>query len=552
MSSLASVFDFSPRRVFLLTGGRLSAFHWRGGRLGLPALHFDADEAGLRGFADYLMRSPPTPSSLLVDLVEEEFRTERVPHVFGGDRRAVLRNREQRLFRDTRYAGAIVQGREREGRRDDIVLFSALIRPELLSPWLSPIAKAKVPLAGIYSVPLLTPLLLRRLPTQASHVLIVTLQASGALRQTYLEDGQLRISRLALAPRLDPTQHAAYILTEVEKLRRYLSSVRMLEPGQEMDVLILTGRSLLHDLRRQIASRADVRYQVLELNEVARLVRLKTALNTSYADGLFAHLLALEAPSDHYARPEDTRYMRHHQARSAMSAASLFILLGSIAYAGYQFIDSVLVRREAQTLAEQAAFYEERYRVAREGMAELYRKAGLPSVVAQPAELKQAVELVEALQRYRADPLALMSVVSAGLDGADSVRIERIDWASTRDPSAELATQGGLVPRGNDFRNPARAVPAVAEGEHYQLARVYGRIDPFNGDFRDALDRVNRFAAALDSLESVHEVRLTRLPFDASSQRRLAGSATIEARVEQAEFELRLVVRTGGDGSETG
>jgi len=105
----------AARRVFLLSSGRLTVYHFARGRV-LEPLAFAADDGGLRQFSIYLDREPDVPAVMLVDLVEEEFREETVPHVWGADRRALVRNKKNRLFRDPRFSQAIFQGREREGR----------------------------------------------------------------------------------------------------------------------------------------------------------------------------------------------------------------------------------------------------------------------------------------------------------------------------------------------------------------------------------------------------------------------------------------------------
>ena len=96
----------SKKRVFFLTSDGLSVYQWRYRKV-LEPLVFTADEAGLTQFSRYLDQAPQLPAYLLVDLVDEEFRPETIPHVFGSDRRALLRNRRVRLFRDARFANSI-------------------------------------------------------------------------------------------------------------------------------------------------------------------------------------------------------------------------------------------------------------------------------------------------------------------------------------------------------------------------------------------------------------------------------------------------------------
>jgi len=533
MSSLGSAFSFTPRRVFVLTSSQLGVFNWRRGQVDLPGATFYADEEGLQGFAQYLADAPPLPSYLLVDMVEEEFRFDTVPHVLGPDKKVLLRTRMNRLFRDARYASSMMQGREPDGRRDDRVLFTALIRPELMSPWLGQIAKMKVPLVGIYSVPVISRLLLNKLPTESSDVLVVTLQSAGGLRQTFFSDGHLKMSRLAVAPRLEPSRQAPYVLGEVEKVRRYLNSLRLLDTNKPLDVVLLTGRRLLNDLKRQGRDSLAVRFHPVNVADLGPTLGCKTPLNTPYADALFAHLLAREAPPNYYGRSEDTRYMLTHRVKAAITAASIITLLGSISFSGLQYLQSRVTDSEARSYAEQALFYEERYRIGQQN---------LPPVPAMAVELKQAVDLASQLRKFKADPLLSMLSLSAGLENFETIQLEQLDWAASTDPDAEIAAGGGVTPRANDFRNPIPIQPPEPD-VYYQLVRIRGRIDPFDGDFRQALDTVNRFARAMDRLETVHAVRVTRLPFDASSRRRLSGNAASINANEQATFEMRIALK---------
>jgi hypothetical protein len=534
MSSLASAFRFSPLRVFVLTSGQLRVFHWRSGNVDLPGASFAADEDGLRGFAHYLAQTPSMVSFMLVDMVEEEFRADTVPHVFGPDHSALLKTRLNRLFRDARYASYVMQGREPSGRRDDIVLFTALIRPELMAPWLGQLSKARVPLVGIYSVPVVSQDLLPKLPGEGRDVLLVTLQGAGGIRQTFFSNGKLKISRLAVAPPMDATRQAPYVLGEVENVRRYLNSLRLLQPGAPLDVVLLTGRRLLNDLKRQVSDTLAVRFHLLDLQDVGRSVGCKTPLNTPYADALFAHMLARTSPSNYYANSEDTHFMRLYRARGALSAGAILLLLTTMGYSGFQFVQSLLTEREASSFAGQAMFYEDRYRVG---------KARLPEVPADASEIKQAVELVDALRKYKSDPLQAMVLLSEVLSDFDTIAIDRLSWAASVDPDAVVSGSSGVTPKAVDFRTSRGVVKPLEKNVNYHLARVAGHIAPFTGDYRVALDTVNRFARALDRLQQVTSVKLTRLPFDASSRRRLRGTASRSKQREEARFELRIAVR---------
>ena len=71
-----------PKRV-LLVSGTGATMHRFSGRAVEESTSFHADETGKLRFAEYLQLTSPDPVYILVDVVEEDFRLDTVPHVFG-------------------------------------------------------------------------------------------------------------------------------------------------------------------------------------------------------------------------------------------------------------------------------------------------------------------------------------------------------------------------------------------------------------------------------------------------------------------------------------
>ena len=230
-------------RVLLIAADRALLFLGSGRGL-RHAYEFAAGDSGWAAFANYLEGAPPTPLYVLVDVVEEEYRQDTIPHVRGKDRASVLTRKYARLFRGTPYCLALDQGREREGRRDDRVLLTALTKPDTLTPWITELVNHRVPLAGIYSLPVLSHGLLKQVRATASNVLFISVQQASGLRQTFYRDGQLKISRLAQMPRLGSVPYATYVLAELAKLRRYLNSLALVSRESPLAIYILShGRA---------------------------------------------------------------------------------------------------------------------------------------------------------------------------------------------------------------------------------------------------------------------------------------------------------------------
>ena len=522
------------KRVFYLSGGQLVAHHWKGGRF-VEQFVFAGDEQGLSQFSRYLESSDLDPVSLLVDVVEEEFREETVPHVLGGDRKSLLNTRKSRLFRDATYTYANVQGREADGRRDDRVLFSSLIRPDLLAPWLGHIARLKVPLTGIYSLPLLSELLLKPLNLNSSHALLVSLHSPGGLRQSFFHEKQLKLSRLAVTPDMDGARYPSYILSEVEKLRRYLGSLRQLARDTPLDVFIISEGQKLSDLKRQSTDSVTTRHHFVDTSELAAKVGLKSATQAFSADMIFAHLLAKHGPRNHYAPVRETRYFSLKRARSAMLAASILLFLGTLGWSAYTFIKFVGAKQDTLRVNRETTFYTKLLSDARHS---------LPPAPALAHDIKMAVEMEARLRAYRALPFRMMTTLSASLEGFPTLHLDEIDWLSTPDANASL--KAGSSARGVSRIESLAVTSGLTPeevGEQYHIAHIGGHLAPFDGDYRTALSTINRFAELLSRNQNVERVDTLALPFNASSQQRLLGSAGAAVQSGDANFRLRIVMK---------
>ena len=538
----------AARRVFVISGAGLAAYHRHGSKL-LGPFPFEADEGGRAEFARYLERFPDDVTHVVADVVEEEFREETVPHVLAWERRGLLRSRAARAFPGARYLHAARLGREPDGRRDDRVRFSAITRPETLALWLEPMEERGVPLAGIHSPAMLTAAMLKAVGAVGDQVLVASLQSGGGLRQTCFRSGKLRFSRLAALPRPAADGHESHVLAEIERTRRYLGNQRSGASGDRLDVHVLSHGEPLEALRRELArdaggnggggagggddGQAPARCDVVDLATVARRLGMRRWDGEASADRLFVHLLASRPPPNHYATPDQTRRHSVLRVRLALTAASAGLVAGACLFGGAVALEGAAASGHARALALHAALYERRYRAA---------QAALPPAPAEPAELERAVSAVNALRRGRADPVDLLARLSDTLADFPRVRIERLAWRTSDDPEVPVGVQG-------DDRaeaRPAGVEPRPDPGPLFQAARFDARIEPFDGDYRGAIDTIRRFADALAAHPGVEHVRILSLPLELGSEHALTGAAGTTG--EDAAFEMRVTLRADTPG----
>jgi hypothetical protein len=237
----------SERHILILTQQYLAVSQIRPS---LPAheQRFAIDESGQADFRRWLETKRGDLFYLLVDLPDEGFYQESLPHVTGGDRQALLARKRNQHFHGSPYTLVRSMGRDKQGRRDESFLFAALTRPQAIEPWLEAMQEAGAALAGIYSPALMLGDLLSRNAAAQPRLILITI-GSGGLRQCYFEQGQLRFSRLKLLATGNIEEAAVNTYGEAVRIYQFLIGQRVITRGQKVPVLCLTSPShfpLLH------------------------------------------------------------------------------------------------------------------------------------------------------------------------------------------------------------------------------------------------------------------------------------------------------------------
>ncbi len=526
ISLLKSKSEFFNRRALYVSAEKMSVYHWQKGELSESFL-FDLDDVGRANFLRYLQESENMPMAILVDVIEEEFRQDTIPHVFGADRQSLIKRKQSRLYRDISYLYTQDQGREDEGRRDDRLLFMAITKDEVLKPLLEVLNENKVPLSGILSVPLLLQSYIKTLPDISDHALIVTLQSISGLRQTYFEKKELRISRLSKLPRYGTESYVPKIYTEVDKIQRYLNSLRLIPNDTPFDVYILADKATLDDLESEKISSPMMRRHYLDIAELLESATGGASQVIPFCDRLLIHHLLKTQVKNCYAATEDLRYFKMRNMRYAMNAASILLLLFSVVYSGINFMNGMTYKQESETSKNKTAFYQTRYDLAR---------SRLPKTPVEPAQVKLAVEAASTLDEYKSTPYEMLKFLGKGLQRFPDIKMDDLDWSYSIDPNKGLAksstdNSGVLLSNNIDQNNKVK---------YYQISNLKAHIEPFDGNYRKAISLVNEFAETLRGYDSVYDISIDSFPLDVSSDATLQGDAGSLGKA--AMFTLRAVV----------
>ena len=486
---------------------------------------YDNAEAAWSAFGALLQKHPATPVYLMLDTVEEEYRTEILPHVYGGARRDMLKRKLGQLLRTAPYRATWLQGREPGGgkRRDDIYLFLALISGELLRPYLDHIQRSRAPLAGIYLLPQVSQALATALKCATSGALLVSCQ-QGGLRQSFFLNGRLRISRITpFEPPSESTSESAmaeHYAEEIEKSRLFLYNSRQMPREAQLTVQVLDFDGSLQQLPALLPQESNLSCQCIAFEQVCAALGIAESALPRDSEALHLYLLGKYPPPVSLAAPQLTGDFAVYRLRLGLYAASAALTVAALLWSGYNLYRGY----DNQNAIKRAMTETARYRAEYEEAARRF-----PAAPVSADKLRRAVEVTGQLKQLARTPERFMQTLAQGLNAFPQIQLNRLEWRYGAAPAAAAGVQ---------------AAPN-AQTQWQQRGEFEAEIRPFTGDYRSALALIEQFAAALRTQAGVAEVTIAKLPVNLDPATTLRGSTqdNLEAKPGAAQFILNIVLK---------
>ncbi len=493
----------SRKILFFLSTDNFHASIWKDGKLGAP-YYFSNSVEGLQKFSEFLQEYRD-PTYLLVDLIEEDFRQETVPHLTGSNYHALVARKFEQYYRSTPFRMARLQKRQSEGRRDDELLFSALTNAGRITTWLDLLLENKIPIAGIYSVPHISLPLVKEI--NSDHLLLLTWEKDAGLRQTYFLDKQLRFSRLT--PINPNSTFADTIATESVRTQQYLHSLSLTPHGDLLNVHIICHAKDCAQLDAQLSSNKKMQYAYLDIQELAILHKSKYRHTDSDATPLFLHALANHPPGTSYANSEQTHYYQLWRTQRGLFGLAVLTAIICLVWSSLAFLESSGVNDEIVVLNQQTSHMQhESQQITQQFPVSIQSKNGIN---VSASDMKTVVTLLGKLQQYSAQPQQLLYGLSNTLSNFPRISIGKLSWQS--------AAEGNLPVQEITFN---------------------GEMLDFGNDYRDALNYLERFQLVL--ARAGYSVTPIKLPLDFSSKGSINDDANFSGE-KPFEFSLKLIWR---------
>ncbi len=499
------------KRLFYFTGYRLSVLHWKGKEL-VGSSSFEPTVTGLEDFRTYLSQTEIIPGKFLVDVIEEDFRNEHIPHVGRKDRNSVVGRLLDRYYRSSKdYCYSEIIGRNKSGRKDDIVLLGAMTNPQLIQPWLTIIDECEVPLSGIWSLPVISKKLLKTIKASSGVVLLVSQQVNSNVRQTLFRDGKLLSSRQSIINQNqnDISGIGELAAPEVERTIAFIRSQNLVSPGESITLHILGCDEQIASLEKSFVSDDRQNVVIHPIEQLHKKLGLR-GVNEKFSDSIFAWLCMNQGLSvSHYGDHEIFTRYKHLLAANALYLATLLVVIVSVLFTQANISDAVEFEKSIVFLKQEENNYKDLYSRKFEDFEEVFQNAGV---------MNSAVELAEQIKiNSTTSPLDFLIRLSEILsqDDEDTLHIDKIEWKAVN-----------LNEKNKDHK--AANFTAGLPVKHNAI--VTGRIDDLEQDYRASINHIQRIIDYLNNSPLVEEVAALKMPVDLRSESKFTTESGVDIK----------------------
>jgi len=530
------------KRILYFTGYRMVAQEWQGSKLE-HSVYFEPDEQGLDLFNAYLRSFRHEPVRLMVDLIEEEFRSIKIPLLRGSDRKAILERNYAKFFRNVKYRHAISQSIEKKTRKEERLLLIGLTNQLLLEPWLNIIDDTRTPLSGIISLPLLAEDFLDHLETDSKTIILVSQQVPSNLRQSVFINGRLVLSRLVPIASFYQGDYATDVIRDLESTRRYLTGQRLIERSDTISIQIVTNKRHVDKLTIKCSQEGFEDFKVYDVNDLLAKENIEIGEQQDFSSGLFCYFATKRLSLNHYAQAREKKYYKHYIAGMTLKAVSMaFFAIGF----GLMISSGAKGWNYSNTVAE-TTLIEQKYRSK---FNQLSNSRIDPTT--STSTMQHIVQVVEAIQNnYLDDPEEMVSLVSQDVSLYPDIRIKSFVWFTSNDPNSESISD---VTWGKAKRQKKKAnkknkkkkktiKKKSSVNSYFEIALVEGEFLEFDGNYRYALSAVDDLEKAMTESGNYFDVEITKRPLNIESDNQLRGDVSIRSntKLSTAELAFRVV-----------
>ena len=528
------MFENTKKLICCATNHSLIVGLWHGTKLQTYAVFSNTDD-DYTAFSHYLNQHNDTNIYLIVDAVEEDYKLESLPHTSGGARREIIERKLNQFNRNSVYRAAHFINRATDKRKDDSFLFVSLNNADFLQGWIDAIQANHAPLVGVYMLPMISQVAVRQMKLMAPHILLCERLTSG-LRQTYLHNGRLRMSRLVPMEDVKPNQLAYFYLVEIDKTRLYLMSQRLIAGETPLQLVLPAIDNSNNEIAKNISQEQGLECKIVDMLAYAKNMNIATDLVKKHPEFLHMQILANGNVPDSLAPATFSKIHSLNNLRRKINIATACVATIGVLLATFNAWQGKHKKDQIQHIVAQTQQQEQQY----EDVAKNFPTTPIPST-----DLKVAADLAQIIKSNNQSPRQFMQVLSSAFEASPEIALSRMRWTLSNDK--ELKDEGGSIATN---AQPVAAATGNDAAKLMQIGFINAEIKGFTGDYRAALNSVNMFVTHLRENKLVDQVVILQEPVNVSSLANLQGSTTDEnASTERppAVFKLKIILKSTSD-----
>lgn len=512
----------------------------------LGSLDFFDTEQGIAELEHYIRTAVPAQAYLLVDLQDEDFRPEYLPHVRGKDRKAIIARMERKIFRDLEYCQTVSLGRSKEGRKDELFMFSSLLNAEALDRWMGIFTSLDIPICGIWSVSYLSEQIINKVGAVDGHILLFSRQMRSAVRETIFKDGKLLISRQAKLERHvrddeNPETYAAVLANNVDTMHRFLINQRLLSFADSLTVYAVLKPEQIKEVSAHCKDTKTLNFKYLSISDLFKQFKI-TNCERPAMDVLLAYLCSNRKPEQQQYLPKKHREpFKRYQVNQFIRGVSSALTLCFVVVATFLLLNAHEFDIEAEALVLRKKALQNEYNT-------LYRTR--QAEIDGAETVKAAVDLLAQVERYNAiTPQSMFSELARTYQNDAFLRFSLDGFSWTRNSPRQLQAIA------SEFRDPAKIVSAeefydesdAEDAQSFQpILQLYGRLNKNGLSYDHAVALMEGFTNSIVTVDGLETLHIINTPIDVRAGKQFSDSRGMEQAIASESdtnnrYELRLI-----------
>ena len=486
--------------IFQFTDKTLTVYRWSRGELYTDSAYYIHNPEDLKLFTQNVQDWNGIIGYILMNLSSEEYHEEQLPHILGKDRKLMLERKLSKLFPGSDYTHYHFLKRKKTGRKDDIFLLSGINDTAAIEPYIDIMNRYQIEISGVYSTPLIINDAIKPLE-HASEVLVIATgkPAENRLpfRQTFLNRNLIHFNRLtSITTSNDQDDLATKFNREIQRTWQYLNNRKEVTPGIDLEVILILPDNVESALKAQPPV-PHCQYLFVKLEELIKLHQAENKIQQPHFASFTAFLLGKTAHKKPHYKPKKLAFVRlHQQTRRYLLAASILLAITTLGITGNNLLKSYSMGKTNlqmnQNLSDNSTNVET-------------LQSWFGARKTSPEKMETVVTTARKLTENNPLPQPIFEIISRGYENFNDLSLNILEWE--RVSASEKNSHNALS---NEDMNGL----GVAHSANTVLIRLEGEVLNFQGNYRQAIERIQTFADELKNQASVELVNVLKFPLD--------------------------------------